>query len=65
VCVALVIQHAKRMRHIILSSVSYLGLHIFTHYIVNGMIFGGKNVIERKLRFSIFSTTFYLNHFSL
>ena len=38
VSVALVIQHAKRTRRVIL-------YHIFPHYLINGMIFG-KQLIE-------------------
>jgi hypothetical protein len=43
VSVALVIQHAKRMRRVILSSVACLTSTIFfPHYLINGTIFGGK-----------------------
>jgi hypothetical protein len=41
VTVALVIQHAKRMRRIIVSSVACLSVcryNIFLHYLINGMI---------------------------
>ena len=37
---AVVIQHAERMRSIILSSVAYLAVPYFPHYLVNGTIFG-------------------------
>jgi len=39
VFIALGNQHAKRMRHIILSSVAFLIYHIFAHYLINGLIF--------------------------
>jgi hypothetical protein len=43
VSVALVIQHAKRMRRIILSSVACLAVpYFFPHYLINGTIFGTK-----------------------
>jgi hypothetical protein len=41
--VALCIQLAMRMRHIIVCSRLYL---IFPHYLINGTIFGGKNFVE-------------------
>jgi hypothetical protein len=41
VSVALVIQHVRRMRRIILLSVSCLALPVFPHYFTNGTIFGG------------------------
>jgi hypothetical protein len=42
VSVSLVIQHANRMRRIILSSVACRVHHIFPHYLINGTIFGKK-----------------------
>jgi hypothetical protein len=36
VSVALVIQHARRMRRIILPSVAFWLYHIFPHYFING-----------------------------
>jgi len=42
VSIALFIQHAKRMRRIILSHVTYLVVNIFPHYLINGTIFGKK-----------------------
>ena len=41
VSVALGIQHAKRMRRIILSSVACPDLPFFSHYLLNGTVFGG------------------------
>ena len=42
VFVALGIQHAKRMRRIVLSSVACLAVpYFFPHYLINGTIFGG------------------------
>jgi len=38
--VALVIQHAMRMRRIILSSVACSALPYLPHYLITGMIFG-------------------------
>jgi len=42
VYVALVIQHATRMRHVILSSVACPALLFFPHYLINGTILGEK-----------------------
>jgi hypothetical protein len=56
VSVALVIQHAMRMRRIILSSVTLVALQYFPHYLINAMIFG-KNVIDHTC-ILIFSKTF-------
>jgi hypothetical protein len=42
VSVALIIQHAKSMRRIILLSVACLVLPFFPHYLINGTIFGRK-----------------------
>jgi hypothetical protein len=53
---ALVIQHANRTRHIILSSVASPALHnIFLHYFIKGTIFW-KKTVENKTRVLIFST---------
>jgi hypothetical protein len=54
--VSLVIQHAMRVRYIMLSSLVCLG-HILAHYLINGTIFGEKG-IEHKMCVLIFSTTF-------
>jgi len=43
VFVALVIQHAKRMRCIILSTVECLALQYFARYPLSSTIFGKKN----------------------
>jgi hypothetical protein len=57
VFVALVMQHAKRMRHHLRSTLVY---SIFPHYLIKGTIFG-KKVIEHKMCVLIFSTTFVCN----
>jgi hypothetical protein len=57
VSVALVIQVAKRMRRIILSSVAVWIYHIFLHHLINDRIYG-KKVIEHKMCVLILSTTF-------
>jgi hypothetical protein len=44
VVVALHNQQAQRMRHTILSSVTWLAVHIFQYYLTNCMIFGGKKM---------------------
>jgi len=45
--VALVIQHATRMRHIAIRGLASL-YYIFPHYLINGTIFG-KKVTEHKM----------------
>jgi hypothetical protein len=57
VSVALVIQHAMRMRRVVLSSVACWLYHIFPHYHIKGTIFG-KNVAEHKVYILISFTTF-------
>jgi len=43
VCIlTLVIQRARRMRHIISSSVTHLAVTNFAHYLINGAIFEEK-----------------------
>jgi len=44
--VALVTQHAKRMRRIVVSGLS--GPTIFPLYLTNGTIFGGKKLLNTK-----------------
>jgi hypothetical protein len=59
--VALFIQHAERMRRIIMSSLACLTLPLFsTLSKKNGTIFG-KNVIEHKMCALIVSTNFVSN----
>ena len=53
VFVALVIQHAMRMRHIVICGFFRCTI-LFARYVLNGTIFGEK-VIERKMRVLIFS----------
>jgi hypothetical protein len=52
VCVALVIQHAKRMCRITLSSVAVRLYHIFPHYLTNDTPLGGGwggGVLEHQM----------------
>jgi hypothetical protein len=57
VFLALVIQHAKRMRRIMLYLSPVRLYHIFPHYLTNGTI-SEKKVTERKMCGLIFCTTF-------
>jgi hypothetical protein len=50
VSVALVIQQAKRMRRIILSSVPFLVVRCFPNYLINGTTFG-KELLNIKYVF--------------
>jgi hypothetical protein len=54
VCVALGIQHAMRMRHIVV----YSALQYFSTYLINVTIFAKKNLLNRKCVL-IFSTNFF------
>jgi hypothetical protein len=60
VSVTLVIQHAKRMRRIILSSVAWLALSYFT-LVSHKLLDFRENVTEHKTCVLIFSTTFVGN----
>ena len=57
--VALVIQHVRRVRPIILLSVSFL-YHVLLHYLINDTIFETKKkrVIEQEMGVLIISTIF-------
>ena len=50
VFVALIIQHAKSMRRIVLISVACLAAPYFPHYLINGKSFR-RNVLNRKYLF--------------
>jgi len=64
VSVALVIQHAKHMRRLILPSVACPALpHSFPHCLIRGTIFGGK-LLNLKCGF-YFLCSFCLKHFSI
>jgi hypothetical protein len=65
VSVALVMQHVKRMRGIILSSVAPLSYHTFPHYLINVTIFEKKikNVVKINVCFE-FLYNFHLKHSS-
>ena len=54
--VALVIQHAMRVRRIVLPSVAYWLYHIFPHYLINGATVGQK-LMNIKTCVLISSTT--------
>jgi len=51
VSVALFIQHAMRMRCVILSTVACLGLPHFPKYLINKTIFGKKKLLKIQLCF--------------
>jgi hypothetical protein len=63
VSVVLVIQHAKRMRHVVLSSVACHTLQYFSTYLINGKVFGEKKIWDIKKCFNFFYN-FGLKHFS-
>ena len=54
VSIALLIQHAKRVRRIVLSPVTYLAVHILLLYLINGTIFG--KIFEYTMCILIFAT---------
>ena len=60
ISVALVIQHAKRMYHTILSSVAYLAVPYLQHYFIHVKTLGGD--IEHEMWFNILYY-FCLKHF--
>jgi hypothetical protein len=47
VSVALIVQQGKRMCYVVLSSVACLTILQFPHYLTNGMIFDGKNIVNK------------------
>ena len=53
--VALLIQHAQHMRHIVMLWPAPL-YNIFPHYLISGTIFEKKKVTEHKMCVLIFST---------
>jgi hypothetical protein len=59
VSVALVIEHEKYKRHVILSSVASLAVPYSTTVLKNGRIFGGKKMIEYKIRVVICYKKFF------
>ena len=61
VFVALVIQHAKRMRCIILLSAACLPVPYFSIFFTERHVFQGKKVTEPKMRVLILSATFIWN----
>jgi hypothetical protein len=68
VLVPLVIQHAQRMRRMILSSVACLAVpyFFFSVYLINGTSFGGGGkFLERKICVLIFCTTLSKTFFIL
>ena len=63
VSVVLVMQHAERIRRFTLLSVACPAHHVFPHYVINGMIFGGRGgeVTAYKMCVVIFYTIFIWN----
>ena len=54
-CVALGIQHAMRIRHIVICG--FPGSNILSHYLINVTIFEKKKAVKHKMCVLIFSTT--------
>jgi len=60
VCVAFVIQHAKRMRHIAICGLPRYTI-FFPHYLINRTVFG-KKLVNIKCVFGV-SLQIFLKHF--
>jgi hypothetical protein len=60
VSVVLVIEHAKRMRRIILSCGACLAVPHFSHHLIHGANFEKNKVIEHKMRVLSFSASFLI-----
>jgi hypothetical protein len=58
VCISFIIQHAKRMRSIVLLFVACLAVHFSTLFHKRHDFWQGGGVIEHKMCVLIFSTTF-------
>ena len=59
VCVALVMQNAKRMQRIVLSPVACLTLPYFCTYLIHGKIFENK-IMEYKMCFDFIDPTTFV-----
>jgi len=64
VFVALGIQLSMQMRYILSSAASPLYNIFFPRYLINGMIFGGKKVIELRICL-IFCTIFFWKYLAI